>query len=521
MGGIVPDIIDPVLRLRALEQEALRRGLPLPVEAKRAALEEEAARRGLLTYPTFGSFVAARAPELLEHEYMQRQVSVAERVDAGRIRRLLVLLPTQYGKSTIWSKLFPAYWLLKRPAHMVALASYSAELAWEISSDSRDYYAQSGGRFREGSVKGSMRNWRTLRTRGASGGMWATGIGGAALGRGYNLGVVDDPIDPEQVASIAYQKRFARWWAAKWLRGQRPGGSPIVFVMQRLAINDPVAWMLEREEGGTAEHWHILVMDEIRSDEPFGRWDGPRGFPATCTVEPDPRPIGEVLAPKFRPPAEVEDLQAKSGHIVAAAQRQQRPMRPTGDFWALKWFEDRVYDVLPPDAHDGGWDWDTAYTKDDDNAATAGVKSYRGAGDKKSCRVYIEDVVWDWLEFPDLVKLLLDDLTGPHYVEKKASGKSVAQVLRSHGVPCEEIDVRGNKLERAAAAQPVVSTGGVYINRKIYQKLLYGEHQGLLRITAEALLADRGGLDLNDAFVQALHRHRGLGAPRKRRAAFG
>jgi len=45
-----------------------------------------------------------------------------------------------------------------------------------------------------------------------------------------------------------------------------------------------------------------------------------------------------------------------------------------------------------------------------------------------------------------------------------------------------------------------------------------GEHQGLLRVTAEALMFGAGGLDLNDAFVQALHRHLGLGAKPRRLA---
>lgn len=502
-------------RFKLLEAEALRRQLVLSPELQAQLYAREAARRGLLTYPTFHDYVLARRPELLRHEYIHRQIQVAEDVLANKISRLLVLLPTQYGKSEIWSKLLSSYYLLKFPSRVVAMASYGAELAWEICGDARDYYAESGGQFRDGSPKGSMRNWRTVRRRGVNGGMWATGIGGSALGRGYNLGIVDDPINPEQVTRGPYQKRFTRWWAAQWLRGQRPGNNAIIFVMQRLAPDDPVSWLLEREQGDTAEHWHVLVMDEVHSDEPYGRWDGPLGFPKTCRVIPDFRKVGEVLAPKFRTPREVQRLQAKVGPIVAAAQRQQRPMRPTGDFWALKWFEDRVYDVLPPDAHNGGWDWDTAYSKEEKNSATAGVRSYRGAGDADTFRVYIDDVWWDWLEFPELIKHMRT-VSGPHYVEKKASGKSAVQTLKTYGIVADEVAVVGDKLARASAAQPAVSTGRIYVQKNVMQKLLYGEAQGLLRITAEALQEDVGGLDLNDAFVQAIHRHLGLSDKRPR-----
>lgn len=509
------DTIDPQVLAAALEREAARRRLP-PTQSQ---LEEEATRRGLFTYRSFGDFVAARNPTLLNYEHVPRIVPTVEQIVSGEIKRLMVLVPTQYFKSEIFSRLLGAYYLLRYPARTVALASYGADLAWELSGEARDYYTASGGKFREGSRKGSTRNWRTHRGgRGMSGGMWATGIGGPALGRGYHLGIVDDPIDPEQVSRAAYQKRFARWWPAKWLRGQRPNAT-IVFVMQRLAIDDPVAWLLEREDSKAAENWHILAFDEVRSDEQFARWTGPRGFPVTCTVEPDPRPLGAVLAPSWRNKEEVERMQAQAGPIVAAAQRQQRPMRPTGDFWALKWFTDRTYDKLPPDAYNGGWDWDTAYSENENNSATAGVKSFRGAGDKDTFRIYIEDVQWDWLEFPELVSLL-QKLLGPHYVEKKASGKSVVQALKTYNVPAEEVLVLGDKLARASAAQPAATTGRIYVNKLVYDKLLYGEHQGLLRITAESLQQDGEGLDLNDAFVQAVHRHLGIGAVAKKKVAF-
>jgi hypothetical protein len=237
-------------------------------------------------------------------------------------------------------------------------------------------------------------------------------------------------------------------------------------------------------------------------------------------VEEDWREEGEVLAPLFRSPDEVKRLHATAGPVTAAAQRQQRPMRPTGDFWRRKWFEDRVFDELPADAHNGGWDWDTAYTKNERNAASAGLRTYRGTGDAESFPIYVDDVWWDWLEFPAFIAHI-QNVPGPHYVEQKATGKSVVQVLSTYHIVAEEVPVKGDKLARASAAQPAVSMGRVYVSRKVEQKLLFGEGLGLLRITAELLAADGPGLDVNDVFVQALHRHLELGGVKKRRARFG
>jgi phage terminase large subunit-like protein len=509
--------VDDQARKRLYERELLRRGLPLPPTVRTQSAAEEMARRGLLKYKTFESFVLARNPTLLRFEHVRKALPVIERVVRGELRNVLVLWPTQYHKSELWSRLLPAYYLLQHPMRTVALASYGADLAWELSGDARDYYASAGGKFREGSPRGSTRNWRTEQQGSMRGGMWATGIGGPALGRGYNLGIVDDPIDPEQVTRAAYQRRFARWWPAKWLRGQRPGASTKVVVMQRLDPSDPIEWLFERElHPRLSEKWHVIAFDEVHSEEPYWRSTGPQGLPPSCTLEPDSRPVGAVLAPTWRSEVEVLDLQSRSGPIVTAAQRQLRPMRPTGDFWQLKWFEDRVYDDLPKDAYNGGWDWDTAYGEDaEKHSATAGIKSFRGVGVPDAFRIYIDDVRWDWLDFPKLVKWLLDALP-PHYVEKKASGKSVAQVLRAYKVNVEEVGVLGDKLARAAAAQPAVNAGRVYIARRVWDKLLYGEQQGLLRVTAEALSAGARSLDVNDAFVQAVHRHLGLGALKRK-----
>jgi hypothetical protein len=458
----------------------------------------------------FLEFVRTHNPRLLAYEHIPRLASVADRVVEGELRRVLVLLPPRYFKSETFSRLLPAYYLRRHPTRHVGLASYGAELAWELSEEARSNFTADGGTLR--SETRAKKRWRTK----AGGVMWAAGAGGPLLGRGFHLGIPDDPIDPEKSHSPRYQKRFERWWSEKFLSRQEPGAA-IVFVMQRLGVLDPVDYLLRREVGeGTPpapEHWHVVVCDEIRSDERLGRWDGPRGLPPTCTLEPDPRVIGEVLAPSRFSHPEVLRLQAAAGPTVAAAQRQQRPSAPEGKFWRRGWFI-HVYDELPATAYDGGKDWDTAYTKDDANSASAFVESYRGPDERDAdgkpvadtFPIYIHDAAWEWLEFPELVAWMKAK-KGPHYVEAKASGKSAAQTLRKEVVPCDEVTVHGDKFTRSVAVQPVVSAGRVHIRRSLLRHLLEGERQGLLRVTAETLLAGGPDLDLNDAFTAAIHRH--------------
>ena len=449
----------------------------------------------------FRAFVQRRNPSLLEYEHVPRVVNVLDRLVTGELKRVIVIEPPRYFKTELCSRLLSAYYLRARPSENVGLASYGAELAWAISEEARDNFQADGGVLRADTA--AKKRWRTD----DGGEMWATGVGGPMLGFGYHLGIIDDPTDPEKAHSPTYQRRFIEWWPSKFISRQEPEAR-ILVVMQRLGMDDPIDFLFRRELGEDTdlapEHWHVVFLDEVKSDEPLGRWDGPMGLPPTCTLEPDPRRAGEVLAPSRFSPAQVTQLQIAAGQYVTSAQRQGRPSAPTGDFWREEWFE--PYDELPHGVFDLGWDWDTAYTANEANSASAGVRSGRGPGAAGEFPIFIDDVDWDWLEFPELVSLIRGK-QGPHYVEDKATGKSAKQSLQREKIAVSTVSVTGDKLARASSVQPIVSNCRIHVRRGIIRKLLLGERQGLLRVRAETLAANGSDLDVNDAFVQAITRH--------------
>jgi phage terminase large subunit-like protein len=189
---------------------------------------------------------------------------------------------------------------------------------------------------------------------------------------------------------------------------------------------------------------------------------------------------------------------------------------PEGDFWKKEWFI-TTYDELPAFVHNVGWDWDLAYTKDEANSASAGIKSGRGPGKRDEFIIYVDDVDWDWLEFPDLIPFMKEK-DGPHYIEDKASGKSAKQSLQREGVMALTVAVKGDKLARASNVQPVVSNGRIAVRKAVLHQLLAGSRQGLLNVRTDDLVSGKGDLDLNDTFVQMITRHVGDGD--RRRFAF-
>jgi len=509
--------------LNAIAAEIKRRGLPPPASVRQKEIAKEVAHRGIgaKVYKTFRDYVASMAPSMLQFEHVPKLLDVVDRMLTGVLQHVMIWAPPRYFKSEVFSRLLPGYYLHHNPAKTFALASHAAHLAWELSEAARENYVKSGGVL---SPEAQARaRWQTAHMDGSGrqGEMWATGMGGGIIGKGFHLGGVDDPIHPDHAFSFTWRKKFEQWWENTWLRAREPGAK-MFFVMQRLGMDDPIDYLLREELTGRSLNWHIVCLDEIHSDEPLGRWSGPKGLPPSCTLEPDWRQVGQILAPSRFSEAEVKERQNQSTPYVVSAQRQQRPMRATGDFWQKSWFDGRTYETLPKDAYNLGYDWDTAFTDDERNSASAVIKSYRGPPPNKDkpeeFNVYIDDVDFRWVEFPDLVKWMLS-IGGPHYVEEKAAGKSAVQQLKTYKVVAYEVPVKGDKLMRASGVQPHVSAGRVYVNSKAAEKLLWADQQGLLRVTADQLL-EGGSTDVNDAFVQALHRHLGI-HKQERKLVFG
>ena len=82
-----------------------------------------------MTEPSFLSFAEQVYPFLELQPFHRTYYRVLEAFARGRVRRLIVTMPPQHGKSVGASTLLPAYILGLDPDRRVAIASYSATLA--------------------------------------------------------------------------------------------------------------------------------------------------------------------------------------------------------------------------------------------------------------------------------------------------------------------------------------------------------------------------------------------------------
>lgn len=280
---------------------------------------------------SFREFVAKAKPDYRWFDYGERIHDRLMDVAEGRLRRLMIFAPPRHGKSELVSRLFSAYYQYRFPHRWVGLCSYGAELAYTLARSSRENYQRAGG------VYGSARDADAVKhiQTGAHGGLWAAGVGGPITGKGFHLGLIDDPLkNSEEAKSVTIRTKHKEWWQGTFATRAEPNAA-IVIIMTPWHEDDLANWLLRRETSGEDTHperWHIIALDAIRdTSEKFF-------VPPTCTLEPDPRQHGEALAPERYPLSELLRKRQTVGSYYWSAMFQARPKPQEGNMFKRQWF---------------------------------------------------------------------------------------------------------------------------------------------------------------------------------------
>jgi predicted phage terminase large subunit-like protein len=281
---------------------------------------------------SFRDFIVAAYPGYAFHTWAERLIALLQRVADGQLNRLIVCCPPRLGKSLLVSKLFPAYWVSRYPARFCAIASYSAELAYAHSREARHYYRAVGHPLSKDST--AVGNWLTP----DRGGCIAAGVRGPFTGKGYALGIIDDPYKgPEDANSAAQRQKLIEWFQSVWLTRSEPGvngtaGAAQVVVLTRWHQDDLIGWLLSQESGAAPQHWQVLNLPAI-AEHPAQQLR----FPDTCGLEPDWRQPGQPLCPERFPAAELEQIRIRAGSYWWNALYQQRPSPAEGLLFQRHW----------------------------------------------------------------------------------------------------------------------------------------------------------------------------------------
>ncbi len=391
---------------------------------------------------------------------------VLEQVAAGEVKRLMIFLPPRHSKSELVSRLFSAYYLLKNPSHFVGINSYAADLAFTLSRAARANYIANGGKVKDDAA--AVKHWETPE----GGGMWAAGVGGPITGKGFHLGIIDDPIKNAQEAnSDVTREGHKEWYKSTFYTREEPNAA-IIIIQTRWNEDDLAGYLLaeeenEEENGQGVENWHIVCLPAIAEELPE--------FPVTCTVEPDHRTEGEALCPERYNEAALLKKKAKGEHSFEALY-QQRPSAKQGSFFHVDKLT--IVDALPA----GG-----RSVRGTDKAATS------NDGDFTACGKMLkgDDGLW---YITDMVRGQWDTATRDRTIRQTAEldGRSCKQVGEQEpgsggkesaenfirllaGFPVTVERSTANKQERADPFSSQVNAGNVRLLRGDWNKAFIEE----------------------------------------------
>lgn len=391
----------------------------------------------------------------------------------------IINIPPGTTKSTICTQMLPAWCWCIDPTFRIITGSYSASLATDHSVKSRDIIKSEKYKsyFPYVNIKKDEDNKTQYKTT-KGGERYATSVGGTITGIHAHLIIIDDPLNPKQADSDV-ERETANQWMDVTLSTRKVDKemTPTVLVMQRLHEEDCTGnWLKKRSK----DIYHICLPGKLSNDV-------------------NPYEVREYYQNELLDPIRLSDkalteLRTILGSYGYAGQIQQTPAPEDGGIWQ-KWLIPIKRKDLPQ-LVDVGSDWDLAYTKEDKNSASAFVTS-----GKHNNEMYITDIGFKWLEFPDLINYMKSKQP-THYIEAKASGKSAKQSLTQMGINSVEIKVDGgDKVGRTKLATPFAESKRVYIVEDLIDTIYNDSQQGILKFP------NNSHNDLNDALVQAICRH--------------
>jgi predicted phage terminase large subunit-like protein len=402
-------------------------------------------------------------------------------VSDGEIHRLIVNIPPRTMKSLETAVFWPAWEWLTNPHIRWLFATYAADLSTRDSVKCRRLIESRGGRT-DGSLlervgyqgllslltdepwgltgdQNAKTKYETTRT----GMRLATSVGGIATGEGGDRIVIDDPLNAKQARSDTERGAANTWWDETMTTRFNNADAAAVIVMQRLHEQDLTGHLLEK--GG----WHHLCLPaEYEPRHPFVCPDhftlqSGKTLPGDRRTEE-----GELLEPVRLNPARLTELARDLGTYGYAGQMQQRPSPDEGGMFKRHWW--RRYDAGFEHMLHLGWDrivqsWDMRFSDHDKSTSSYVVGQVWGCHGPDR---YLLGQIRARLGFTQSVKAVealtaWEPTAGAKLVERKANGAAVIDTLRAKIPALIPIEPEGGKDVRAAAVEPYVEAGNVFL----------------------------------------------------------
>ena len=263
----------------------------------------------------------------------------------GRLTRLMVFCPPRHGKSELISYYFLTWYLGMFPDKRVILTTHTATFSRKWGRRCRNLLKKIGTdlfptpvELSEDSQSASAWNIKNHK-----GGLFTAGTGGAILGEGANLFLIDDPTKGfKKARSKTHQQELNDWWfteAKTRLDADLNNGIKpcVVGIWQRLNKHDLAGQILEQEPQMPI-HEAIQILRN-GGNIPYGTWVI-CNLPAIAEQnDPLGRNVGEALWSEKLPIEDLQSIKREMGSFRFQSLYQGDPQDPEGDIFKRVWFE--------------------------------------------------------------------------------------------------------------------------------------------------------------------------------------
>lgn len=460
-GPITPEIL--ALEQEEIDAELLALATPAELAAYETALKVEAALLSPLDYAVHVTPTTERYKHV---EYLNRiLVALVEGTlrhpRTGKpVRKLMISEPPRHGKSYHVSDHMPAWYISRYPDRYVAVVGYEADFAATWGRRARQHVEDHPEFGVQLDPKTTAANrWLTLQ----GGGMFTSGVGGPLTGKGFHLGVIDDPIkNAEDAASTVLRDKAWEWYQSTFASRLEPGAVQILMLTRW--HEDDIAGRLQRDQ---PDEWYVVNLPAIaEEDDPLGR------------------PVGAALCPERYPIEELHNIRRDRGTYWFGAMYQGHPYSEGLGIFSREHFrywthaeEGRFYALANPAGQ-------TEFVKVSDCVRFQTVDL---AASKKSAADWTVISTWDCtpdrrlvligrvrqrLESSDHIKYLARTWDGfsPHpkwaTIEQATYGLALIQMVQNSQLvtrfPIRPIKPDTDKISRAIPAGALLEAGRIY-----------------------------------------------------------
>lgn len=465
-------------------------------------------RKGRTTLQGFTAYTKADYEFIWFHKLVCKYLDKLER---GEIKKLMIFIPPQHGKSELSSRRFPAYCLGRNPSLNIGLASFGADLSNGFNRDVQNII--DGEEYKRlfpktrlngkgvSDAKGERRTDSLIETIGYRGCFKTVGIKGSLTGKRLDIGIIDDPFkDRQEANSKAARERVWEFYQDVFLQRLHNDSRQLLLFTRwheddiAGRILNPKSKYYDEEE---ASEWTVIALPALK--------EATSPIPQAEHVS-DPRNIGEALWEQRHSKKKYEKMKKinPSGFNSLA---QQRPTAEAGNKIKKDWFIIRNKSELPFNIDRITPDYfiDGAFTDKTKNDETGLGSFYYNKADGVlyvlNC-IGVRKELYELLKFfKGYVKQNYFKATSSVFIELKASGyplKSMLSKMEYGAFNTRKIDPKVEalgKYNRVENSEPFLASGRVVLvkggwnNAFIEQCIAFpnGTHDDLVDVLTYAI----------------------------------